>query len=81
MVQSAEALGRALQDARKAKGLTQMELAELSGVSQPSISQLERGVTRGRVETLIRLLAPLGMELVLQPRHAPSFQQMWDPEE
>lgn len=33
-----------MRELRKAAGLTQGELAELSGVSQPAISQMENGV-------------------------------------
>lgn len=36
--------GNRLRELRKAAGLTQGELAELSGVSQPAISQLENGL-------------------------------------
>jgi len=36
--------GNRLRELRKAAGLTQGELAELSGVSQPAISQMENGI-------------------------------------
>ena len=39
------ALGNAIADARKAAGLTQDELAAASGVSRPTISRLEQGVS------------------------------------
>ena len=39
----AEALGKALRDRRKKMGLTLTKLAELCGLSQPFLSQLENG--------------------------------------
>jgi transcriptional regulator with XRE-family HTH domain len=36
--------GNRLRELRKDKGLTQSDLAELTGVSQPAISQIENGV-------------------------------------
>lgn len=38
-------LQNAFRRARQRRGLSQVELATLVGVSQPTISQLERGVT------------------------------------
>lgn len=40
-----EALGEALAAARQRAGLTQGELAEISGVSRPTLSRLERGTS------------------------------------
>jgi len=45
-----------LRDARTAAGLTQSELARLTGVRQPSISAFESGRAEPRPETLGRLL-------------------------
>ena len=36
-------LGAAIQDARRAAGLTQVELAERAGVSRPYLAHVERG--------------------------------------
>lgn len=47
-------LGRAIAEARRAKGLTQEKLADVIGVEQESISRLERGVT---LPSLSRLLS------------------------
>jgi len=52
-----------LKTARKIKGLTQQELADLSGVKQPVISRLEKGRTRDLTwTTASRLAAALGVE-------------------
>ncbi|HEY7969976.1 MAG TPA: helix-turn-helix transcriptional regulator [Candidatus Limnocylindrales bacterium] len=43
----AEALGRAVVNARRRAGMSQRALAGRSGVDQPTISRLERGVLPG----------------------------------
>jgi len=47
---------------RRIRKLTQDELARIVGISQPKISQLERGLPEGRIsaETLVRLSEALG---------------------
>ena len=37
----------------------------LSGVRQPIIARLEKGTTNPRLDTILKLLAPLGKTLVL----------------
>ena|SRR5437660_9727796 len=56
--------------ARRRAGLTQRELARRSGVPQPSISKIERGVTSPTVDTLERLIRSCGMEL--EPVRVPA---------
>ncbi len=48
-------IGSRIQKCRKAKGLTQEQLAERLDVSVQYISDLERGVTGGSVSTIIRI--------------------------
>ena len=57
-------------DARQAKGLSQKELAEITGIKQPAIARIEKGVNSPTVETLIRLLAPLGKKLAVVPMNS-----------
>jgi transcriptional regulator with XRE-family HTH domain len=54
---------RILNMARRRAGLSQRELARRSGVPQPSISKIERGVISPTVDTIERLLRAAGMEL------------------
>ena len=51
--------------ARKAKGLSQRELEELSGVKQPIIARMENGTTTPNLSTLLKVLAPLGKTLYI----------------
>ncbi|MBR6027712.1 MAG: helix-turn-helix transcriptional regulator [Clostridia bacterium] len=52
-------------DARKEKGLSQKELAALTGVKQPAIARLENGNISPSIDTLSKLLAPLGKRLAV----------------
>lgn len=51
--------------AREAGKITQKKLEELSGVRQPIISRMERGNTSPTLDTVIKLLAPLGKTLYI----------------
>ena len=53
--------------ARKEQGLSQKKLEELSGVKQPIIARMERGTTSPQVDTVLKVLAPLGMTLAVVP--------------
>ncbi len=54
-------------EAREEKGLSQRELAELSGVRQPAIARLESMRVTPQIDTLFRILAPLGYTLSITP--------------
>ena len=62
-------VGRNTKKIRLAKGLTQEELAELSGFSQQYISDLERGRRNPTVVSLYELAQALGVNYLelLQP--------------
>jgi len=60
-------LGLQFHDARVARGLTQRELADLSGVRQADISRIERGAGNPTESTLQRLAAALDRRLELVP--------------
>ena len=52
-----------LREARRKKGITQKELAELSGITQPDISRFENGRGNPSVKTLSCLARGMGMFL------------------
>lgn len=54
-------------EARNEKGLSQRDLEELSGVSQPVIARMETGKTNPTLDTVMKLLAPLGKRLAIVP--------------
>ena len=55
----------AIIDARLAKGLSQKDLAEITGIKQPAIARLEKGNISPSIDTINRLLAPLGKRLAV----------------
>lgn len=61
-------LGQTLRAARKAKGLTQAELAARAGVWQRTVSNIETGTSGAKVDTIFDLLAALDLELRIVPR-------------
>ena len=54
-----------LTNARNNRGITQRALEELSGVKQPVIARMETGVTSPQLDTVLKVLAPLGKTLVI----------------
>ena len=57
----------ALQQARRAAGLSQGELAARSGLSRMTVQKLEAGAIDPRLSTIEVLLRVLGLSLVLVP--------------
>ncbi|MCL2480091.1 MAG: helix-turn-helix domain-containing protein [Spirochaetaceae bacterium] len=53
--------------ARQAKGLSQKKLEEMSGVKQPIIARMEKGTTNPQLDTVLKILAPLGKTLKIVP--------------
>lgn len=53
--------------ARQEKGISQKKLEELSGVKQPIIARMEKGATSPQLNTLLKVLAPLGRTLAVVP--------------
>lgn len=58
-------VGSAVRAARRRARVSQSELADLAGMSQPSIARLERGVVSPTVITLDRIARALGTDLVI----------------
>ena len=54
-------------NARQEQGISQKRLEELSGVKQPVITRMEKGYTIPQVDTLLKVLAPLGKTLAIVP--------------
>lgn len=53
--------------ARQEKGLSQKKLEELSGVKQPVIARMEKGLTNPQIDTVLKVLVPLGKTLAVVP--------------
>jgi transcriptional regulator with XRE-family HTH domain len=60
-------IGRSLQNARTARGLTQAELGTLVGLPQSHISKIERGETDFQWTTFEQVANAVGLSPVLVP--------------
>ncbi len=58
---------RKMVEIREEKGLSQRELAELSGVKQLTIARIESMKTTPHIDTLLKLLIPLGYTISIVP--------------
>ena len=58
--------------ARQEKGISQKQLEELSGVKQPVIARMEKGYTSPQLDTILKLLLPLGKTLAIVPLWKPQ---------
>ena len=57
---------KAMLDGRKAKNITQKELAEITGINQGDISRLENGSANPSLSTIKRLADGLGLTVKLE---------------
>lgn len=65
-------LGGRVRAERERAGLTQAELAERMGTTQPTVARLEAGGVTPSLDTLHRAAEALGLELVVDFRHPAS---------
>lgn len=61
-----ELIGKII-EAREAMGYSQRELAELTGIKQPAIARIEKNKTSPGIDTVIKMLLPLGYKLSIVP--------------
>ena len=54
-------------EAQESKGLSQKQLAELAGLKQPAIARLESMKATPQIDTLFKILQPLGYTLAVVP--------------
>jgi ribosome-binding protein aMBF1 (putative translation factor) len=62
----AHELAEQIRRLREEQGMTQEQLAEKVGTTQPAIARLEAGGTEPRLDTLERIGSALGLELVVR---------------
>lgn len=67
-LQAPEHMAPLLKALREQRGLSQVELARLLGVTPPVLSRLESDASKASLQRLMRVLALLDMELVIRPR-------------
>jgi ribosome-binding protein aMBF1 (putative translation factor) len=65
-------------EAREQKGISQKRLAEMSGLKQPAIARLERMQATPQIDTLFRVLRPLGYTLAIVPEKESAYNKGGD---
>lgn len=66
-------LGALIRTARKSKGWRQVELARRASMRQQLVSDLENGVSSSRLDTILKILAALDLDLGVMHRRPPAF--------
>jgi len=59
-------------EARESKGITQHDLAQMTGVKQSAIARLESMKSTPQIDTLFKILKPLGYTLAIIPDEQPT---------
>ena len=65
MINLEKALITAVVEAREKSGLTQKQLSELCGIKQPVIARLESAAHSPQINSIIKILRPLGYTLAV----------------
>jgi ribosome-binding protein aMBF1 (putative translation factor) len=61
-----ELIGRLI-EAREAKGMTQEQLAKAAGIKQSAVARLESLKATPQIDTLFKVLTPMGYKLEIVP--------------
>ncbi|MBQ9473217.1 MAG: helix-turn-helix transcriptional regulator [Bacteroidales bacterium] len=61
-------LSDTIKERRSQLNISQIDLAEMAGVSLATVKDIERGMGNPSIKTVEKILAVLGMELVYQLR-------------
>ena len=67
--------GQILRESRLRTGLSQRRLAELAGVTQPTVARIENGLIRPTFERLLELVRACGLDLDV--RVVPLDEDAW----
>lgn len=68
-------IGNSIKVRRKTLKVTQLQLAELAGVSVNTLYKIERGQANPTMETLDKIADILGMELIIQVKNLNKTNQ------
>lgn len=68
--------GKSLREARKRRGLTQAQLAELASVPRLKVIQIERGEASVSIGAYAGVAAALGLEFTPIPARRPTLEEV-----
>jgi HTH-type transcriptional regulator/antitoxin HipB len=72
-IRNNKVLGEIIRQERLKQDMRQVDLARKASVRQALISDLENGAVSAKLDTLIKVLAALDMDLSVVPRHKAAF--------
>jgi HTH-type transcriptional regulator/antitoxin HipB len=75
IIHGPSALGHAFKQRRKEKHISQREMGDAFRLDQSTVSDIERGASGTRLETLFRMLAALDLEMVIRPKKQEASQR------
>jgi HTH-type transcriptional regulator/antitoxin HipB len=61
-------IGNIIRSSRRQNNISQQQLAKMTGLRQSTISLIENGYSRARIDTLLAVLAALNLEFHIAPR-------------
>lgn len=68
VIQRSSDLSRLVREARLQQGITQQTLSAGAGIAGPALSNIELAKVDPRLDSVLRILSALGLELVVQSR-------------
>jgi len=74
IIRNNKELGEAIRRVRLRRNLVQVDLARKASVRQALISELENGATTAKLDTVLKVLAALKMDLSVVPRGDAKFE-------
>lgn len=72
-VRSSKELGETVRVARKNLNMSQTDLAQKASLRQALISDLENGVTSAKLDTILKVMAALDLDLAIIERTSEHF--------
>ena len=73
IIRNERQLGALIRTNRKKQDWRQVDLARRASTTQKAISNLEAGSFSSRLDTILKVLAALDLDLTVTRRRAPSF--------
>ena len=73
VIRSNKDLGAAIRLARKQQNLRQIDVAQKASVRQALVSDIENGATTAKLDSVMRVLAALNLDLSVVPRRTTGF--------
>ena len=73
VIRSNKDLGAAIRLARKQQNLRQVDVAQKASVRQALVSDIENGATTAKLDSVMRVLAALDLDLSVVPRRTTGF--------